>query len=396
LVPVLAAVAGADAPRLILELGAVVLLGAGLGWAARRLGLPSLAGFLAAGVVVAVLAGPLAIDHAQLELLADLGVVLLLFEAGVEIDFARLRGGGMLGPAMVQVVVTTTLVAVAAALLGLDGGGALLLGACVALSSSVVVAHVVNSRRRTTNPATEAAMVDWAAVQDVGGVAMTVAVLAAIGFEGRPGPELAARLALYGLVLLGAAWALPFVLRAFRPHDDLFLLMSVGSSITLAGLGAAAFRLPVPLAAFLGGAVAGGSPEMAAVRQQLRPFRELFALLFFVALPTLIAPGELTGALGWLAFTVLALAVGKAVVVVALARVAKRPGVRPLQLGIGLGQMGEFSFAIALIAQDHGALPEPVSNAVLVALLASMAVTPVLARLGGERRAAEAVEAGEA
>lgn len=390
MVPVLAAARAVDAPRLILELGAVVLLGAGLGWVARRLALPSLAGFLAAGLVVAALAGPLAIDHAQLELLAELGVVLLLFEAGVEIDFARLRGGGMVGAAMAQVVLTTGLVAVAAILLGLDPGGAVLLGACVALSSSVVVAHVVNSRRRTTNPATEAALVDWAAVQDLGGVAMTVGVLAALGFEGRPGPELAGRLALYALVALGAAWLLPRALRAFRPHDDLFLLVSVGSSVTLAGLGAAAFRLPVPLAAFLGGAVAGGSAEMAAVRQQLRPFRELFALLFFVALPTLVTPAELAAAVGWLAFALVALAAGKVAVVVPLARLVRRPGVRPLQLGIGLGQIGEFSFAIALIAQDHGALPPPVANAVLVALIVSMAVSPVLVRLGGDGRGGRA------
>jgi predicted Kef-type K+ transport protein len=67
--------------------------------------------------------------------------------------------------------------------------------------------------------------------------------------------------------------------------------------------------------------------------------------------------------------------------------------VRPLQLGIGLGQIGEFSFAIALIAQEHGALPAPVANAVLVALIVSMAVSPVLARLGGGRPGPEA-EAG--
>ena len=64
-----------DVPRLILELGAVVLLGAALGWLARRVALPSLAGFLAAGLVVAVLAPWLSVDRGQLQLLANLGVV---------------------------------------------------------------------------------------------------------------------------------------------------------------------------------------------------------------------------------------------------------------------------------------------------------------------------------
>lgn len=370
-----------DVPRLILELGAVVLLGAALGWLARRVALPSLAGFLAAGLVVAVLAPRLSVDRGQLQLLANLGVVLLLFEAGIEIDFSRLRRGGVLWAASLQVVLTTGLVAAGAALLGMGAGGAVLLGACVALSSSVVVAHVVYSRRRTTSAGTERALVEWAAIQDLAGVVMTVAVMGAVGFEGRPGPGLAGRLGLYAAVVVAAAWLLPRVLRAFRPHPDLFLLLSVGSAITLAGLGAAPFGLPVPLAAFMGGVVMGGVPEMTAVRQQLSPFRELFALLFFVALPTLIEPGQLGPAAGWLAYVAVGLALAKGAVIVALARAARLADVRPVQLGVGLCQMGEFSFAIAVIARDRGALPDPVATAVLVALVASMAVTPVLARL---------------
>src|SRR5207302_5976 len=142
-------------------------------------------------------------------------------------------------------------------------------------------------------------------------------------------------------------------------------------------------RLPLPLAAFVGGAVVGTSPEMEVVREHIRPFRELFAALFLVALPTLIEPGALPGALGWLAFMAVAVALAKSAVIVALARARRRPGVRPLQLGIGLGQLGEFSFVIAVIARDQGVLPAPVYEAVLAALVAGLAVSALLARLGG-------------
>jgi monovalent cation:H+ antiporter-2, CPA2 family len=372
-----------DTPSAILELGCLVLLAAALAWAARRLGLPSLVGLLAAGLVITPLTPRLAISHGQLELVADLGVVLLLFEAGIEVDLRRLRHSGVALVAPLQALLTTGLVAGAGALLGLSPAGAVLLGASVALSSTVVVAQITGSRRRTTNPATERAMEDWAAIEDLTGVALTAVALVVVGFEGQPGPLAIGRLALYALVAAAAAWVLPHVFRAFRSNADLLVLLSVGGSLALAGLGAAAFRLPLPLAAYLGGAASGESPEMETVREHVRPFRELFAVLFFVALPTLIDPGGLRGALGWIGFVALALALGKVAVVTGLARVARLPDVRPVQLAFGLGQMGEFSFAIAMLAADHGVLPAPVFDAVLAVLVASLAVSVLLVRLGG-------------
>jgi monovalent cation:H+ antiporter-2, CPA2 family len=374
-----------DTPSAILELGALVLLSAGLAWAARRLHLPSLVGFLAAGVLVSPLTPFLQVSHNELELAADLGVLLLLFESGIEIDLRRLRRSGLLLAAPLQVVLTAGLAAAAAVPLGLSPAGAVLLGASVSLSSTVVVAHIVNSRRRTTNPATERALEDWAAIEDLTGVALTTIALVVVGFEGQPGPFAIGRLALFALVAAAAAWVLPRVLRAFHSQPDLLALLSVGGSLTLAGLGAAVFRLPLPLAAFLGGAVTGESPEMGTLREQVRPFRELFAALFFVALPTLVDPAGLAGALGWFVFVLLVLTVGKVALVAGLARLRPLPDVRPLQLAIGLGQLGEFSFAIAVVAADHGALPPPVVEALIMALVMSIVTSTVLVRLVGRR-----------
>jgi monovalent cation:H+ antiporter-2, CPA2 family len=360
-----------------------VLLAGGLAWVARRLRLPSLVGFLAAGVLVSPVTPGLRISHSELELAADLGVLLLLFESGLEIDLRRLRRSGLVLAAPLQVVLTSGLVAVPAAALGLSSAGAVLLGVSVSLSSTVVVAHIVNSRRRTTNPATERALQDWAAIEDLTGVTLTAIALVVVGFEGDPGPLAIGRLGLYALVAVAAAWVLPRVLRAFRSEADLLVLLSVGGSLTLAGLGAAVFRLPLPLAAFLGGAVTGESPEMGTVREQVRPFRELFAAIFFVALPTLVDPAGLAGALGWFVFVVIAVAVGKVAIVAGLARLRRPPDVRPLQLAVGLGQMGEFSYAIAVIAAGHGALPSPVFEALLIALVVSSATSTVLVRLVG-------------
>jgi len=389
LVPAVRLAAGpADTPVAILELGAVALFGAALAWAARRLGLPSLTGFIVAGLLVSPLTPGLSISHSELQLAADLGVLLLLFEAGIEVDLRRLAASGPLVAAPLQVVVTTWLVAAGALPFGLRPVGAVLLGASVALSSGLVVVHIVNSRRRTTNPETERALQDWSAIQDLTGVALVAVALVAFGLEGRVDLGVVGRLVLYALVAVGAAWLLPRALRAFHADPDLVVLLSVGGALTLAGLGAATFLLPLPLAAFVGGAVAGTSPELELVREHIRPFRELFAALFLIALPTLIEPQHLEGAVGWLAFVVLAVALAKSGVIVALARAVRLPGVRPLQLGLGLGQLGEFSFVIAVIASGEGVLPAPAFEAVLVTLVAGLALSGLLARLGGQPRPA--------
>ena len=93
----------------ILEIG-VLLLGAVLaGWVARRIGLPAVVGYLGLGIVVSPFTPGYVADHEQLQLLADLGVVLLLFEVGIEVDLLRIRSEqrGLILAAPIQVVVTT-------------------------------------------------------------------------------------------------------------------------------------------------------------------------------------------------------------------------------------------------------------------------------------------------
>src|SRR4051794_20714854 len=93
----------------ILEIGAVLLAAAGAGWLARRIGLPAVVGYLAVGLLVSPFTPGYVAEREHLELLADVGVVLLLFEVGIEIDL-RLVGRqhrGLLFAAPAQTIVTT-------------------------------------------------------------------------------------------------------------------------------------------------------------------------------------------------------------------------------------------------------------------------------------------------
>src|SRR5689334_11450613 len=102
----------------ILEIGLLLLGAVVAGWAARRVGLPAVVGYLALGIVVSPFTPGYVADHDQLQLLADLGVVLLLFEVGIEVDLLRIRSEqrGLVVAAPIQVVITTAISTVALAL----------------------------------------------------------------------------------------------------------------------------------------------------------------------------------------------------------------------------------------------------------------------------------------
>ncbi len=167
----------------ILELGLLFLAAVAFGWTARRLGLPAVVGYLVLGLVVSPFTPGYVADRAQLQLLADVGVVLLLFEVGIEVDLGRLRREqrGLMWVSPLQVVLTTAIGGIAAWMAGLAPIPAALVGLSVALSSSVVIVNITRSRRRTTDRPTESALLGWSVLQDVTGVAIAVVLLAALG-----------------------------------------------------------------------------------------------------------------------------------------------------------------------------------------------------------------------
>jgi len=143
----------ASAPS-ILEIALVLLGAAGAGWLARRVGLPAVLGYLAVGLLVSPFTPGYVAERHQLELLADVGVVLLLFEVGIEVDLFALGRDhrGLMWAAPLQTVFTTALVAVVMSSMGLSFLAASVLGLCVAMSSSVVIVNITRSRKPDDRP----------------------------------------------------------------------------------------------------------------------------------------------------------------------------------------------------------------------------------------------------
>jgi monovalent cation:H+ antiporter-2, CPA2 family len=366
----------------ILDIGIVLLAAVVAGWVARRIGLPAVVGYLALGLAVSPFTPGYAADHEQLEILANLGVVLLLFEVGIEVDPLALHREqrGLLIAAPAQVVATTAIGGLVFWVLGLSPTAAAVLGLCVALSSSVVIANITRSKRRTTDQPTESALLGWSVVQDLTGVTIAAVLLASLGTNGRSLLETLAGLGAFAVLALGVAWLLPRVLRAVQSEPDFFLIVSVASGFALAGAGSVVFGVPLALAAFVGGLAVTESPESAEARRRLLPFRDLFAVLFFVAIGTLVDPAALVRGLGWLALLIVLIVVAKVGVAYVLARLVRLEA-RPSQVAVGLGQVGEFSFVLASALVAAGVLAAEVYAAVLAAVAISIGASSVGVRL---------------
>jgi CPA2 family monovalent cation:H+ antiporter-2 len=367
----------------IFEIGFVLLLAGLLGWVARRLSLPAVVGYLAAGLIVSPFTPGYVANRDQLEILAGIGVVLLLFEVGIEIDPIRLgrERRRLLLLAPLQILITLGLVSVTGLLLRLSLAGSLVVGLAVALSSSVVVVNITRSRRRTTDRSTEQSLLGWSVIQDMAGVAVALVLLTVLRLTPRSGSVALALVVLYLLLAFAVSILLPAVLRRLRGEHDLFLVVSVATALAIAGAGSLVFDVPLALAAFVAGLAISETPAMAEARQRLLPLRDVFAVLFFVAIGALIDPGRLLPGVGWLLLLLLLVIVTKVAVCYVLARLTRLP-VRPWQLAVGLGQVGEFSFVLATIGLQAGIIPAELYAAMLSAVAITIVASTIIVRLG--------------
>ena len=376
-----------DTGHFLLDIGLALLLAAAFGWVARKLGLPAVVGYLAAGLAVSPFTPGYVADRHQIELLAEVGR-----------RAAAVRGRHRGRPRPHAARARRAPVGVAAAdrrsrppwprsccsRIGLPPYGAALVGLSVAMSSSVVVVNITRSRRRTTDKPTDEGLLGWSVLQDVTGVALGTVIIADVRHRAAGRCRWPSRCSPPTCVLaVVAAQVLPLVLRHLRSEHDLFLIVSVASGLALAAAGAVWFGVPAALAAFVGGLAISNRAETAEARRRLLPFRDVFAVLFFVAVGTLIDPSALPGAVPEIALLVGdgRGREGRAGLGPGADRPARRP---PAQLAVGLGQMGEFGYVLAGIGLAAGAVSAEMFTAVLSTIVVTIAGSAILVRFVGK------------
>lgn len=366
---------------LVLDVGAVLLVAATSGLIARKVGLPAIVGYLVAGLLVSPFTPGFVADSQQIALLADIGVVLLLFEVGIEIDLGRIKRehGSLLWAAPVQVFLGTLVGTLVFLAVGIPLYGAALLALSLAMSSSVVIVNITRSRRRTTSVATEEALLGWSVLQDVTGVALAAFVIAILGDTGESPVRSVIGLLGFAVLAFVASKLLPSLLRLIRWESDLFLIYSVAFGLSIAALGTVLFDIPMALASFVAGLAINQSSDTDDVRKAVLPFRDLFQVLFFVVIGTLVEPALIVEALPFAALLIALMVLLKTLPALLFAHYG-HIGDSSAQLSVGLSQVGEFSFVLGSTALAAGALTKVQFTGVLLAVIISIIASTLAVR----------------
>lgn len=366
---------------LVLDVGVVLTVAATMGFIARKVGLPSVMGYLFTGLVVSPFTPGFVADNNQLTLLADIGVVLLLFEVGIEIDLRRIsrEQKALLWGVPAQVALGLIIGTPVFLWLGIPTLGALLLALSVAMSSSVVIVNITRSPRRTTDTPTEEALLGWSVVQDVVGVTAAAIILTLFGASDKSIPVAISGLFGFAFLAWGASKILPKVLQMVRWEKDLFLIYSVSVGLVLAALGTVVFDIPMALAGFVAGLAINQSRDTEEVRKAILPFRDLFAVLFFVVIGSLIEPAQVVQAWPFALLLLVMMILLKSLPTALFSKIGKMK-VKRLQFAIGISQIGEFSFVLGSLAFSQDALTRVQYTGVLLAVVLSIMGSTLLAR----------------
>ena len=366
---------------LVLNVGVVLTAAATMGFLARKIGLPSVIGYLATGLLVSPFTPGFVAENNQLALLADIGVVLLLFEVGIELDLKKIskEQKTLLWGVPTQMIFGVLIGTPIFYLLGISLFGSLMLALSIAMSSSVVIVNMTRSPRRATNSMTEETLLGWSLVQDLVGVSLAALILTIFGTSETPFIMAIGGLIGFAALSVVASKILPVILKSVRWEKDLFLIYSVSFGLVLAALGTVVFDIPMALAGFIAGLTINQSQDTDEVRKAILPFRDLFAVLFFVVIGTLIQPSLLSQAWPFALLVLVMMVLLKSLPTILIAKLGKM-NATPFHLGVGVSQIGEFSFVLGSVAYSQSAITLIQYTGLLLAVVLSITASTILVR----------------
>jgi monovalent cation:H+ antiporter-2, CPA2 family len=355
---------------------------------AQRLRINPVLGYLAIGLVLGPALLGVVPDVEDIQALADLGVVFMLFAIGLELSFARLRAlkQAVLGFGLSQMVCTVLLLGAVALALGQSVPSAVVIALALAMSSTAMVLQLLRQRREMLSRHGRIGL-GVLLMQDLA-VVPTLALLPLLDGEATnmAGAMTLAMLKAAGAVvvlsLLGRLVLRPLlrlVARARQPESftAIVLLIALGTGWLTHHAG-----LSMALGAFLAGILLAETEYRHQIEADIEPFRGLLLGLFFISVGMMIEPAIVWHApLALLAVIVGLLAI-KATVMAVVARVLGLPWGKALRSGLMLAQAGEFAFVVLAQAKTGTLVPPDLHPLLVAAIAITMALTPLLMRLG--------------
>ncbi len=376
---------------LVKDLAIIMVVAGGVTLLFRWLRQPVILGYLIAGVLIGPYTFPVppVSDVHTISLLADIGIILVLFTLGLEFSWDRIREVG-LSVVMIGVIEITTMICLGYSLgrlMGWSATEAIFLGAALHISSSAIIVKILRDTGKLKEQSSRL-IVGILVVEDFAAIAI-IALLSGIATTGAADfgdiGSLVLRLVLFIVVsLVFGAILVPRIINfthRFRSNEAL-LIISLGLCFAMA-LISNSLGLSVAAGAFLMGALIGDTKHSEAIIGILTPVRQMFAALFFVAI------GMLVNIFEFREFIVPALIVssvfilGKVISNTGATFISGRSGRTSLEVGMSMPQMGEFSLVITKVGVDRGVVMSSLYPIIALSTAITSVTTPYIMRSVG-------------
>jgi CPA2 family monovalent cation:H+ antiporter-2 len=356
------------------------------GVVAQRLKQPLILGYIAAGIVLGpVSGGALISDPHDIELLAEIGVALLLFALGIEFSLKELRpvrNVALLGTS-IQILLTMGVATGVGLALGWPWTDGVWFGGCVSLSSTMVILKTLQSQGRLGTLSSRV-MIGMLLVQDLAVVPLLILLPKLTDLHsGLPdlGWSLVRSAVFLSLMIVVGNRVIPWLMRRVSRWNsrELFVLTVVGLGL---GVGYATYKVGLSFAfgAFVAGMVLSESDHAHQALSDVIPLRDIFGLLFFASVGMLLEPRFVQenlllvlGLAGMVSLT-------KGLVCAGVGWVFGYRNVVPLALGLTMFQAGEFAFVIGRVGLGTGSIETDLYTTILSVTLVTMFLTPFVSR----------------
>ena len=359
------------------------------GLIARRIGLPPIVGYLLAGVALGPFTPGFHGDESTIHQLSEVGVILLMFGIGQHFSFQdlwKVRDIAIPG-ALLQTCLATLIGYGVGRAFGAAPPAALVLGLSISVASTVVLLRGLMDIGQLDSLHGRVA-VGWLVLEDLLTVVILV-LLPLLTVSGSGGAWSSAALGVgkaLGFVVI-MLWIGPKVvpaiiaLSARTRSREIFVLVALTAAVGTALVSYKLFGVSLALGAFLAGVIIGGSPFSHQVGADLLPFREAFAVLFFVSVGMLVNPAYLVE--HWREVLALSsiVVVGKAVIALLAGFFFAYPARTSLIVAAGLSQIGEFSFILGQSGVALGLLNQDQYSLILAGAMVSITINPLMFKL---------------
>lgn len=377
-----------EVPLLINIVVALVVAFIG-GIIARRIGLPTIVGYLLAGIVIGPFTPGFVGDTDTISQLAELGVIFLMFGVGLHFSFSdlwKVRSVAVPG-AIGRMVVVILLGFGFSQLNGWTVTSGIVIGLAISIASTVILLRSLMDNGLLNTPHGQAA-IGWVIVEDLATVLILVLMPTLVNTSGGfdwagLGLTLFKAAGFVILVMFAGTRLIPWALLrvAHTRSRELFILAVLAIALGIALGAAELFGVSLALGAFVAGVVVNESPLSHQVGADVLPFQEAFAVLFFVSIGMLVNPEYIFNNIGVILLFSALIVIGKAVVTIFMGFILPWPGRTTLVLAVALSQIGEFSFILGQEGMSLGLINRDQYSLILAGSLVSITINPLMYRL---------------